>query len=164
MAQTVDGKIAKSINDNSLNWTSLEDKKHFGEVTKQIGTVIMGSKTYEAMGQKALKNRKLIIMTSNPKKYETKEGVEFFTGTPEELVKNLESAGVDHVVLAGGARLNNSFMKDKLVDELLITVEPLIWGNGISIFEGEQIDAKLELIEIAKLNQDTLLLHYSVIK
>lgn len=164
MAQTIDGKIAKTRKENSLDWTSLEDKKHFGRVSKEIGTVIMGSVTFEAMGQRGLKDRHLVIMTSNPGKYQSKDNVEFFSGTPNELIKDLESRGQKEALLAGGASLNNSFMKAGLVDELLITIEPLVWGNGISIFEGEQIDSRLEFTKFEKLNEHSLLLHYSVIK
>ena len=45
MAETLDGKIAKTSN-HFPDWTSREDKKFFQRVSKEIGVMIMGDKTF----------------------------------------------------------------------------------------------------------------------
>ena len=50
-AISADGFIAKDPKEPSTSWTSLVDKKHFSEITKRAGTVVMGAKTYETIGK-----------------------------------------------------------------------------------------------------------------
>jgi len=42
-AISTDGFIAKDPNEPSTAWTSLADKKHFGEITKRAGVIVMGA-------------------------------------------------------------------------------------------------------------------------
>ena len=58
MAMTADGKIAKN-SDHFPDWTSKEDKKMFMRVTKEVGVVIMGDKTFFTF-PKALPERLLV--------------------------------------------------------------------------------------------------------
>lgn len=44
----------------------------------------------------------------------------------EVVVRTLAEAGVERVLLFGGAEINRLFYKDELVDELIVTVCPLI--------------------------------------
>lgn len=163
MVQSLDGKIARNSHHNSISWTSKEDTKHFVEFTKKVGTIVMGSKTFESYGQKVLPGRRNIIMTSKPEKYESKEGVEFFSGSPEELINKLGNEGVEEIVVAGGTSINTAFLEAELIDEIYLTIEPVIFGEGMALFNKEVDYIGLELIEKLNLNPNTLLLHYKVI-
>jgi dihydrofolate reductase len=55
------------------------------------------------------------------------------------------------------------FMDAGVVDKLYLTVEPIIFGDGIHLFN-KALDKKLELQEIIKLNSQTILLDYNVVK
>jgi len=163
MVQSVDGKIAKNSKHNSISWSSKEDTKHFVKLTKEIGTIIMGSNTFESYGQKVLPGRRNIIMTSHPERYEKKEGVEFFSGTATKLVQDLAEEGVDRVILAGGTSINTAFLEARLINEIYLTIEPIIFGDGMALFNKEMDNINLKLLSTSKLNQNTLLLHYKVI-
>jgi dihydrofolate reductase len=157
-ALSADGFIARSEDDFSLAWTSKEDKKFFVERTKKAGVVVFGSKTYEMIG-KPLKDR-LNIVYSRSKKY---EGVETTDKSPAELIKDLKQRGSSEVAICGGASIYTLFMKAKVVQEIYLTIEPIIFGNGIKLFN-EKLDFKLELLKSKILNsQGTLLLHYKVL-
>ena len=67
--------------------------------------------------------------------------------------------------VVGGAHIATSFLKEQLVDELWLTIEPKIFGVGGNFVIEEKLDIKLELLSSESVNkQGTLLTKYSVIK
>ena len=76
----------------------------------------------------------------------------------------IEEKGFEKAFLAGGGQLNASFMKEGLVDEIYLDVEPLLFGKGIKLFADADFEYKLELLECKKLNANTLQLHYEILK
>lgn len=156
---TLDGKIAKTSN-HFPNWTSKEDKKMFAKVSKEAGVVIMGDKTFFTFPS-PLKDRLNVVFTieKNPKPM---EGVKWVKGEPENVLKDLESLGYKSAVLGGGSFINGMFLQHKLIDEIYITVEPKIFGDGLGLFKGD-FDVNLKLIETAKINDDSLVLKYKVL-
>jgi dihydrofolate reductase len=160
MAMTLDGKIAKT-SDHFPNWTSKEDKKLFAEISKKAGVVIMGDKTFFTFPS-PLKDRLNVVFTleKNPS---PQEGVKWVSGEPEKVLKGLEKMGYEEAILGGGAYLNGSFLEKKLIDEIIVTVEPKIFGEGLSLFSGS-FDVSLRLISCEKINDDSVVLKYQVIK
>lgn len=164
MTQTLDGKIGKD-RDHIADWSSKADKKAFAAESKKLGVIIMGSSTFDTI-KRPLPERLNIILTSQPEKYkeyEQPDVLEFFNGSPAEVVKMLESRGHQTAALGGGAKTNAAFLKAGLVDEILLSITPLIFGRGISLAEGEDLDLKLELLETNMLDEATLQLRYKVL-
>ncbi len=155
VAMTADGKIAKH-KDHLASWTSKEDKKFFVERTKTAGVIVMGQNTHETIGR-AMPGR-LTIVYSN----KTYPGVETTTKDPAELLKDLEARGFTEVAICGGSTIYTMFMKAKLIDTVYITVEPLLFGEGLSIFN-EPLDVQLELVSSKNLSDNVLLLEYKVL-
>ena len=71
MVQSMNGKIRMS-DDSQRSWSSVEDKEHFYNITRDIGIVLMGRKTFEEIGS-PLKKRINIVLTGNPEKYKDVE-------------------------------------------------------------------------------------------
>lgn len=165
MANTADGKIAKS-KDHLANWTSAEDKKHFIDLTKKHKAIIMGENTYKTIG-KALPGRLNLILTKNPEKYKSKVkkgSLEFFSGSPKEVVLYLKKQGLKSSVIGGGAFVNASFLNTGLIDEMFLTYEGILFGSGLGCCDGLKKDVKLEIIKIKKLSKTTHVIHYKVKK
>ena len=158
VAETADGFIAKETNHPAL-WTSKEDKKHFVEITKRAGVVIMGSTTWKTL-PKPMKDRLNIVYTRSG---ETYEGAESTSIEPKELIDSLESRGFSEVSICGGSSIYTLFLKAGVVDTIYLTIEPILFGKGISIFN-EQLDLKLELQSETKTEAGTIFLEYKVIK
>lgn len=155
MAQTLDGKIAKN-EIHKADWTSSEDKKIFVELTKKAGVIIMGNTTYKTIGF-PLKNRLNCILTKNIKDKENIKGeLEYFENI-DELLKNLESRGYKEVILCGGSKINSLFIENNLISEIYITIEPKIFGNGVSLFSDIDLDVDLELIDVIRINNSCVL-------
>jgi len=154
IAQTVDGIIGRDSN-HLVDWSSKADKQSFVSETKKHGVVIMGRTTYDTIGR-PLPDRLNLILTSTPEKYrqaEIPDLLEYRSGSPPEIVQYLESQGKDSAVLAGGARTNAQFLSAGLVDELLISIEPLLFGQGLTFAQGQDQDIALELIESKQLDK-----------
>jgi len=166
MAMTLDGIIAKDKNQNA-DWTSKSDKKAFIAETKKHGVIIMGNATFKAMGSKSLPGRFNLILASKPEKYKLLEKagqLKFKKGEPKKILEYLESKGYQSAILGGGARTNSLFLKAGLVDELLITIEPKIFGTGIKFTEGQELDLNLKLVEAKEIGDNAVQLRYKVIK
>lgn len=160
MAITADGKIAKDST-QFADWTSREDKKLFVEVSKNCGVIMMGENTFKTFPA-PLKNRLNVVFSENQNN-EAIEGVKWVNGDIEKVLEELAGLGYEKALLGGGAYLNSLFLEKNLIDEIMLTVEPKIFGTGLSLFS-KDLNADLKLIETRKLNDDTVLLHYEVKK
>jgi len=156
---TLDGKIAKN-SDHFPDWTSREDKKYFAKVSREAGVVIMGDKTFFTFPS-PLRERLNVVFTldENPKEI---ENVKWVKGEPENVLKELEEMGYSLAILGGGSFINGMFLKHKLIDEIHITVEPKIFGDGLGLFKGD-FDVNLRLIDCEKINEDSMVLKYKVL-
>lgn len=154
---TADGLIARHSH-HLVDWTSKEDKQFFVGMTKRAGVVIMGSNTHETIGR-SLKGRLNIVYSAE----KTYEGVEVTQKDPAELLKELEERGYKEVAVIGGSQIYTMFMQDDLIDKLYLTIEPVVFGSGMSLFNKE-LDKKLQLESAKKIGKDAIVLEYNVIK
>lgn len=160
VATTADGFIAASEGQNSLEWTCAEDKAFFVSKTKEIGTMVMGINTFKTIG-KGLKGRRMIVLTPTPAETAPVEGVEFVAEEPVALLKRLEAEGVQHLAICGGAYVYSQFLKLGLVNEVFMTVEPILFGSGTPFVSGLGA-VRLERISATPLGPATLM-HYTVL-
>lgn len=157
---TADGFIGKTA-DHLADWTSREDKQLFVRLTKEAGVMVMGARTFATIGR-ALPERETIVYTTHPETI-TVEGVETTTEAPADLVARLERQGTSGIAICGGAVIYTMFMAAGVVDELYLTVEPVLFGQGVPLF-ASGLDVPLTLLDTSKLNDNTVLLHYAVDK
>lgn len=164
MGVTPNGFIAKE--DGDSEWTSEEDLKGFFENSKKAGNIIMGKNTFlEAFKQGYFPFPEALNIVVSHEEIENKWGekVVVTDSSPKEILKMLEGKGFEIAFLAGGGKLNASFMKEKLVDEIFFDIEPLVFGKGLPVIAPEDFEYELELLEVNKLNEDTVQLHYKVL-
>lgn len=155
---TADGLIAESQDQISTDWTSKEDKKFFSERTKQAGVIVLGHNTYKTIGR-PLPGRLNIVYSK-----ENIEGVEVTQKEPAELIKDLENRGYREAAICGGSTIYTMFMEAGLVDKLYLTIEPVLFGSGMTLFNKKFDAKKLELKSMQKLGDETVLLEYDVVK
>lgn len=160
-AISADGFIAHSPTEPA-HWTSKEDKKLFVRLTKEAGYMVMGSRTFQTIGR-ALPGRKTIVYTTKPESIIEDPDIETTQEAPGDLIRRLDAAGVNGLAVCGGAQIYSLFAKSGLLDEIYLTVEPVIFGTGIPLFL-EEHEYRLELLERSDLNDDVVSLHYRVVK
>lgn len=156
VAQTADGFIARH-NNELANWTSKEDKKLFVDLTKRAGVMVMGAHTYATINQ-ALPGRRNIVYTTHDI---SESGIETTQEDPTKLVKRLQAEGHEELAVIGGQAIYSMFFEAKLISEIYITTEPLLFGDGMKLLR-RPADIKLNLIEYKALNKNALMAHYEV--
>jgi len=166
---SLDGKLTRWNEDDIRKWSSEDDWKHFVSQRNRADAVIMGRKTYDQIkvGIDLEIRPCRFVVTKNPKSFskETVSGkLEFIQQNPSEFLELCHRKGYESILLVGGSSLFTDFAKHNAIDELLITIEPRIFGEGSPLLSGE-VDMKLHLENSEKLNESgTILLRYSVIK
>ncbi len=154
-AISADGFIARDAHHPAF-WTSKEDKKRFVELTKRAGVVVMGSTTYKTL-PRPLAERVNIVYTRS-KQF---EGAETTQLDPKALVDSLEARGFKELAICGGAEIYNMFLQAKAVRKIYLTIEPIIFGKGITLFK-DDVNYKLELMNLSKTETGTVMLEYNV--
>ncbi len=164
-AISIDGFIATPS--HNTEWVSDTDWEEFSLQVRNSRAIIMGRKTYEVSGEDFPYDCELnVVMTSNDELLDKKEeeGIWFTDARPKEVLEEIESLGFSETLIIGGGKLNGSFLKAGLVDEIILSVHPLVLGKGIKLFEDEEFSLQLELIGSRVLNQELAQLTYAVMK
>ena len=160
VAASIDGRI--SITEKTKpDWTSKEDWKFFQNELVDADAVVVGRNTYEA-AKISLQKRNTFVLSSRPKTLIRKGKVTFLnpkTVNLKELFK-----GYNQVAIVGGGQVYQTMLDLGLLDELYVTIEPIILGHGKNMFVGGNKNIPLILKSIKKLNSTgTILLHYQKI-
>ncbi len=165
---TLDGKVTKWGNPMVRSWSSKSDQEYFSRIWNDSFLIVMGSNSFKADPLKPSPKHRLVVMTHSPSDYEEFEvpgQLEFTDESPSLLCSRFEREGYNQMLLVGGPRVAASFLKDKLVDELWLTIEPKIFGTGGNIVAEEKLDIDLQLISCDKANdRGTLFTKYSLKK
>jgi riboflavin biosynthesis pyrimidine reductase len=85
--------------------------------------------------------------------------------SPEAAMRDVRARGVRALLCEGGPRLNRSLLAAGLVDELFLTISPLLAGNAVAprIVEGRDLDAPVALaLEWVLRHDDELYLRYGI--
>src|SRR4051812_35139957 len=116
--------------------------------------MVMGSRTFATINR-SMPGRKIVVYTSRPDELSEFDGVEATNESPADLLKRLESEGYSQVAICGGSSVYFQFVEAGLVDELYLTIEPVLFGKGMPLFS-DTLDLKLNLKEVKNLNDNTL--------
>lgn len=166
---SANGKFTRGSDADIYKWTSREDQNFFFSLIVNSKLIVMGSGTYEAVRARLARRglaKLRIVLTSSPGKYKSEQvegALEFTSETPSQLINRL----IDHkeMLLVGGSKIYSAFMKDGFIDEIYLTIEPVLFGKGKNLFAEEDFESRLRLISVEQLNKKgTILLKYKVIK
>jgi dihydrofolate reductase len=165
-AQTIDGYIARNETDRSFDWTSQEDKQFYISKLKESDAVVMSSKTFRTFS-KYPKGAHFVIVTRNPEQIENPnpERIKFTptNKTPQQVLTYLKDQNCRNVLIAGGASIYRQYLSAKVVDTVFLTIEPIIFGKGISLLDDSCL-LNLSLKQIIHLSSQTIVLQYSLNK
>lgn len=136
---SLDGYIA-GINDDT-SWIPECGGEQFHKIVSENEVILMGRRSYEfAVAENVFPyNCALnLIMTHDVQQLQQgeKENIVFSDGSPEEVVNLIKDKGYKKVFLMGGGRLNAAFLNVDLVDEIILTIHPIVLGGGTKLYEG----------------------------
>ena len=148
IATSLDGYIARpNGNINWLNNIPNPDKSDYGysDFIKNIDAIVMGKNTY----QKVLSfgkwpyNKPVFILSNSLKEIPEKlmGKAKIIKGDIRKVNKDLSKQGFKNLYIDGGQTIH-SFLKEDLIDEMIITTIPILLGNGIPLFH--RLDQQLK--------------------
>ncbi|WP_226530774.1 dihydrofolate reductase family protein [Metabacillus niabensis] len=136
---------------------------------QQYDAVLMGRKTYEfgfqfgaKPGEPGYKGIKHYIF-SNSLQFESNEEVELIKGDAIGFIKNLKQQEKGKIWLCGGGELAGALLKHKLIDQLVLKVNPIIVGEGIFLFGSVKPRFKLRLVDMKQYSNGVVKPTYNII-
>ncbi len=137
IAASLDGYIAGP--DDDLSWLFTDADYGFSRFFGGVDTLIMGRGTYEVIrtfGEWPYPGKRTIVVSrSSELKIETPE-TELYSGDLPELIEKLSADDCKRVWLVGGGELIRSFLEQGLLDEISVSMHPILLGKGVPLFPG----------------------------
>jgi dihydrofolate reductase len=138
IATSLDGFIA--LPDGSIKWldaVQLDGEDYgFGAFFASVDTLLMGRLTWETVlrfDEWPYAGKRVVVLTHRPA--EARHGESFRAGEPAAILAALQAEGARRVYVDGGAVISQ-FLAEGLVDELTLSVVPILLGDGIRLFQG----------------------------
>lgn len=170
MVSSLDGFIAKK--DNTVSWlessgsvyeqgTSISDEE-VAAFLKSIDCYVMGSRTYEHALQLGwvYGNTPVVVVTSR-KWPPARKSVEFYAGDLNKLVDVNLAPRYRNIWLVGGAMLSQRFLELGLVDEIRLTIAPVLLGEGLRLFDGSLSEKRWSLKNVSAYKNGFVEMYYS---
>jgi dihydrofolate reductase len=123
------------------------DKEYLDAAMARGGAVVVGRGMYEAAEALGARNPfgvPLFVVTHRPEEAPSGGGFEFVDGLDEALARAREAAGGKDVSIGGGADVIRQALRAGHVDELAISIAPVILGGGKRLFDGFEQTLNLE--------------------
>lgn len=149
IAISLDGFIARP--DGAIDWLSVVERPGqdygFRAFYDTVDTLVMGRKTYEtALGFDAwpYAGKRCVVLTSRA--LSPRHGERAYAGEPAALVPELYAEGARRVYVDGG-NVIGQFLSAGLVDDLTVSIVPVLLGQGLPLTPGLGRDVRLTLSE-----------------
>ena len=134
IASSLDGFIAGRSGE--IDWLFTDQDYGYTEFFKTVGVVIMGRKTYDqalTFGEYPFKGKESFVF-SRTRAGTADRNAKFISGDVAGFIDALKSREGKNIWLVGGAELIQEFLKHDLIDEFVISIHPIILGEGIPLF------------------------------
>jgi dihydrofolate reductase len=158
LAVTLDGFIEGP--NGEVDWCIMDDDMGFDAFLDSIDTIFYGRKSYDLWGEfqpsanTSAAERTLWANVHSKKKYVFSRSLraEATTATVifdnlEEQVNQLKATPGKNIWLYGGAGLITSFLNLNLIDEMRLSVHPILLGSGKPIFKEIRQRKELQLLK-----------------
>ena len=153
VVSSLDGFIARP--DNSVAWMETGSVYEAGvsisaeqvaTFLKAIDCYVMGSRTYEhALELGWPYGDTPTVVVTERKLSATRKSVEFYSGDLKRLVHEKLAPRYRNIWLVGGAMLSQRFLELGLVDEIRLTIAPVLLGDGLRLFGGSVTEERWDL-------------------
>jgi dihydrofolate reductase len=173
MVSSLDGMIARK--DNSISWFETSHNYDKGvdgqdpeEFLKTIDCYVMGSHTYELAVELsksygwAYGDKPTFVLTTR-KLSADRKNIHFYSGDLNKLVNEQLKPTYKNVWVVGGATLAKNFILSKMVNEIRISILPIILGDGLPFFNHIGQEQVLQLKDSTAYKNGMVELCYEVI-
>lgn len=152
-----------------FDWCFTDQDYGLKEFFTRVDAVFMGRKSYEvaqkmsADGQSIPGMPKMTEYIFSNALTEVKEGAIIVNGNIEEKVNEIKQSEGKDIWLFGGASLISALMNARLVDEIWLSVHPILLGSGKPLFENISSRISLKLTETKQYETGLVSLKYEII-
>jgi dihydrofolate reductase len=150
-AASLDGLIATP--DGGVDWLApfetTDEDYGYSDFFAGIDTVLLGRKTYEQslmLGPWPYSGKACVVFTHHDLKLSSAD-VTTTSSSPAEVLDELEHRGSRRAWLVGGAQLAGSFQRAGLISEYIVSIVPIVLGDGIPMLDAPGPPGKLHLME-----------------
>lgn len=170
VVSSLDGFIARK--DNSVSW--LEDygsvyeagvsisEEEAAAFVNAIDCYVLGSRTYlHALELGWPYGDTPTVVVTGKILPSTRQSVEFYSGDLKNLVIEKLAPRYRNIWLVGGAMLSQSFLALDLVDEIRLTLAPVLLGDGLRLFGDSQAEKRWDLKNVVAYKNGFVELAYS---
>jgi len=166
IAASLDSYIAKPNDDLSFLKSIEKEGEDYGyaEFMATIGTIIVGRRTYDyvlkEIGPFHYDNgeRRVFVITRTPKP--AVGMTTFYAGNLTALIQGLKSESGKNIYCDGGAEIINELLKNDLIDEIIISIIPILVGSGTRLFKEGRPEQQFELLHAKTFDTGLTQLHY----
>jgi dihydrofolate reductase len=165
IAVSLDGFIARA--DGAIDWLAIVERAGedygFKDFNASVDTLVMGRKTYDtALGFDGwpYAGKRCVVVTNDTTR-ESRHGEEFYGGDLVTLFDRLGAEGAKHVYVDGGAVIAQA-LAAKLIDDVTLSMIPVLLGEGTPLSPKIGQDVHLDLIEHRAFESGLVQLEYRV--
>ncbi len=170
MVSSLDGFIATK--DNSVSWLDGDgsvdaagvsiSEEEIAAFVKSIDCYVLGSRTYEhALELGWVYGDTPVVVVTGRKLPSARKSVEFYSGDLKTLLHEKLAPRYRNIWLVGGAMLSQHFLDLGLVDEIRLTVAPVLLGDGLRLFGGSLPEERWDLKNVVAYKNGFVELAYS---
>ena len=172
MVCSLDGFIAKTDGDISrMHRTHAYEKgvslteEDIEKFLAGVDCYLMGSKTYEhALELGWPYGDTPVFVLTNRDLSSDRETLSFLSGELSSIIETKLSPFYQNIWMVGGAELTKAFLRENLADEIVITIMPVILGEGLLFFDFVGREIELELIDHKAYKEAMVELTYRILK
>lgn len=166
IASSLDGFIARKNHDISwLEAYNSPDEDHgYTEFIKNVGTAIMGARSYEQSlihPERVLAGIKNYILSSKQTVMSSGIETEFYNGDLGDLVQKIKQESDKDIFVVGGGKVVSEFLNAGLVDDLFHFIVPILLTDGIPLYINLYSDITLQLVESTSYTTGITKLHFN---
>jgi dihydrofolate reductase len=163
---SANGCISKENHD--ISFISEDVLNNLRNLVRKSGNFIVGRKAYDLL----IKNKNLFdkedprifILSKNTRLNSDNLRINYVNFSPKRIIEFIDEEDYNSTLILGGSKTASLFLKENLVDEIYLNIEPLLLGSGVKFFCEFPIEKRLELISTNKISNNVIQLHYKVIK
>jgi dihydrofolate reductase len=167
IASSLDGFIARK--DGDVSWLDAYQNEGqdygYSEFLSNIDLIVMGSRTYEQLksfGPWPYKEIKTYVLTRRDLPLPDKAKVVLYGGSIDGLAPKIREESQKDIWLVGGAAVAQSFLKIRSVDKMILSIMPVLLGEGIPLFKETRAEVEIRLQESRLYQNGVVQLHYSL--
>jgi dihydrofolate reductase len=160
-AISLDGYIEGA--NGEYDWIVMDKDFDFAGHMKRFDTFLLGRKSYDKLrqaGNVSFPGIKSYVFSNSLEKVD--KGFTLLKGDIHKLVMNIKEQDGKEIAVYGGANLLSSLLDLNLVDELNMSIMPVILGQGKPMTDILQQRIYLKLIDTMKFSSGTVQLIYQV--